>query len=159
MPVAPVPVVVPVTPVLPPPSLPSNTTPPASEATPDSLDYWPDTFTITTPVTGAKRSGIYYSDTITVKGLSPGVSIHLIATGAGYVDAGAEALTGTYRPVVESFQVSPSGTFMFKVSGVASDTPGATATVTVSITAFSGYAETFRPGTNTTAEFSITTAP
>lgn len=109
-------------------------------------------------VTGATALGTYYSDTITVTGLSPGVSIHCIATGAGYVDAGAEALTGTFRDVVEVFQASPAGTFAFKVVGVASATPGATVTVTVSFTTFTGYGATFQSGTNTTAEFSITTA-
>ena len=115
--------------------------------------------TITPALTGAAPLVTYYSDVITVTGLPPGVSIHCIATGAGYVDAGAEALTGTYRDVVEVFQASPTGTFVFQVAGVASARPGATVTVTVSFTTFTGYGATFQSGTNRTAEFAITTAP
>lgn len=116
-----------------------------------------DAFTIT-PVAGAKPYGLYYSDTITVTGLSPGVSIHCIATGAGYVDAGTDALTSTYGSVVEPFRASPDGTFMLKVRGVASGTPGATVRVIISIVTFSGYGETYQRGVMTTHEFPITTA-
>lgn len=157
-PIAPVVPVVPVTPVAPAPS-PVSTSPAGGEASSGLLDYRVDTFEITTPVTGAKPYGIYYSDTITVSGLSPGVSVHCIATGAGYVDAGASALSGTYRSVVEAFEVSADGTFLLRVAGVASNTPGATVSVTVSITTFSGYGATFQSGLNTTAQFPITTAP
>lgn len=117
-----------------------------------------DAFTITTPVTDAKPYGIYYSDTITVTGLSPGVSIHCIATGAGYVDAGGYALSGTFGSVVQPFQVSPDGTFLLKVMGVASGTPGATASVVISIVTYSGYGDTYQRGVKTTQEFSVTTA-
>lgn len=86
------------------------------------------------------------------------MSIHIVASGAGYVDAGAEVLTGTYRPVVDAFEASPSGTFVFKVMGMSSATPGATATVNVSVTTFSGYGTSFQPGTKTQANFLITTA-
>ena len=150
-------------PVVPEPSpLPTTVTPTPIPAPGVADPLTPEAFRsnalkITPAVTGAAALGTYYSDVITVTGLPPGVSIHCIATGAGFVDAAAEALTGTYREVVDVFQASPSGSFVFQVAGVASATPGATVIVTVSFTTFTGYGATFQSGTNHTAEFSITT--
>ena len=118
----------------------------------------PDPWTITpATVTGATGGVSYLSDTITVTGLEPGVSVYLTASFEGFVDGG-NSLTGTYKTTTDVF-VLTGNSFVMKVMGHAGYVPGETKVVTVGVHTFSGYGTTFQSGTMTTNTFSVTTKP
>lgn len=133
--------------------------PEPAPASPSGLDMKPDPWVITPArITGATGNGSYYSDKITVTGLSPGVRVVVRASYAGFVDAGV-TLTGTYRTTDDAFVIGSEGSLEFKVVGFASPTPGETIEVHIGIYPHNVYAGTFESGTATTGIFYVTTKP
>ncbi len=123
------------------------------------LDMQPDPWTITPAVvTNAAGGFSYYSDKITVTGLSPAVKVYVTASKTGFVDANVK-LTGTYGTATEVFVVDADGSIELKVQGHASYTPGETIVVYVSVRTFAGYGSTFESGTVSSSTFSVTTKP
>ncbi len=90
--------------------------------------------------------------------MSPGISVHVYATLNGYVSAGTDAITGTYGPSIDPFLTSAAGTFVFRVLGQASGTPGGTSLVNIGIRTYTGYGPTYVSGAGSDTLFSITTA-
>lgn len=74
----------------------------AADTTPNSFSF--------TDVTGAEFSTVYTSNTLTLSGMSPGVSVTVTASG-GTVDAGTTSLSGSYDSS-KTVTTSGSGTIV-----------------------------------------------
>jgi hypothetical protein len=83
-----------------------------------------------TPVTGATPSALYYTDPITVTGLSAGVYVYIQATNTS-VDAGL-TLDNKSSSTVEKFPTT-DGSFLIRLSMLASPEPGAVKNLIVRI--------------------------
>ena len=73
----------------------------------------------------------YFSDTVTVSGLSPSVSVTITASG-GYIDAGTSSLSGSYA-TSKTVTTSASGTLVVRVRVTSSSNWGTTQSATVNV--------------------------
>lgn len=102
-----------------------------------AVDTTPDAFSFTS-VYNASTSTSYTSNTVTIYGLDPNISVNVSGYAGAYIDAGTYGLSGSFS-TSKSVTTSGSGTLVVAVQGTSSGSYSVTSTYGAIVGGVTGY--------------------